>query len=177
MTRGQRNSKKEIARISVDEHEERALEPVRLAVEGDERADAHGGPDRGDLERGEDEVHRLAHERAEEHQDRRDEQRDLQARAVAHGHREFHLVLGRQLDRDEVLGEVADRRHEHDADEEDAQPERLHEPFDRAHEDLRQHGQQRRRHQQHRDGRAHRPGRAGVARRLAVAAERLVRGS
>ena len=44
----------------VDDHQERALEPVRLAVEGDQRADADRGRDRGDLERREDEVHRLA---------------------------------------------------------------------------------------------------------------------
>ena len=47
---------------------------------------------------------------AEEHEDRRHEQGDLEARAVGHGHRELHLVLRRELDRDEVLGEVADRR-------------------------------------------------------------------
>ena len=47
----------------VDDHEERALEPVRLAVEGDERADPDRGDDRGDLERREDEVHRVAGQR------------------------------------------------------------------------------------------------------------------
>ena len=37
-----------------------------------------------------------------------------------HRHRELHLVLGGELDGDEVLGEVADRRDEDDADEERA---------------------------------------------------------
>jgi hypothetical protein len=52
------------------------------------------------------------------HEDGGHEQRDLLARAEAHGHREFHLVLGGELDGDEVLREVADRRDEDDADEE-----------------------------------------------------------
>ena len=47
----------------VDEHQQRALEPVRLAVERDERADPDRDADGGHLERLEDEVHRLADER------------------------------------------------------------------------------------------------------------------
>ena len=46
--------------MRVDEHQQRALEPVRLAVDGDEGADPDGGRDGGDLERREHEVHRLA---------------------------------------------------------------------------------------------------------------------
>ena len=65
---------------------------------------------------------------AEQDEHRADEQRDLEARPEAHGHRELHLVLQRELDRDEVLGEVADRRDEDHADEELRQPERLDEP-------------------------------------------------
>ena len=161
----------------VDDDEQRALQPVRLAVHGDERADAHGRRDGGDLEGLEDEVHGLADEHAEDDQDRRHEQRDLEARAVGHGHRELHLVLGRELHGDEVLGQVADGRDEHDADEERRQPEGLDEALDRAHEDLRQDRQQGGRDEQHddRDGRA--PGRTGVARRLAVPAQRRPPGS
>ena len=68
--------------------------------------------DRRDLERLEDEVHRLADDEPEQDEDRRDEQRDLEARPEAHRHRELHLVLEGELDGDEVLGEVADRRDE-----------------------------------------------------------------
>ena len=110
----------------------------------------------------------------EDDQHGRDEQRDLQARAVAHGHRELHLVLGRELDRHEVLGEVADRRDEHDADEERRQPERVDERLDRADEDLGQDGQERRRDHEHADRDATGPGRAAMPGGLAVAAERLV---
>ena len=57
----------------VDEHQQRPFEPVRLAVERDERADPDGRGDRGDLERREDQVHRLADHDPEEHEHRRDE--------------------------------------------------------------------------------------------------------
>ena len=91
-------------------------------------------------------------EHAEQDEDRRDEQRDLEARAEGHGHRELHLVLGRELDRDEVLGQVADGRDDDDADEEGRQPERLDERLDGADEDLRQHREERRGREEHDDG-------------------------
>ncbi len=112
-----------MARIAVDQHQQGALEPVRLAVDGDEGTDADRGGDRGDLERREHEVHRLPDDEAEQDEDRGDEERDLEARPEGHGHGELHLVLGRQLDGHEVFGEVADRRDDHDADEEHRQPE------------------------------------------------------
>ena len=76
------------------------------------------GRDRGDLERGEDEVHRLADDDAQQDEDRGDEQRDLEARAERDRHRELHLVLRGELDGDQMLGEVPDRRDQDDTDEE-----------------------------------------------------------
>ena len=87
----------------------------------------------------------------------RDEQGHLEARAVRDGHRELHLVLEGQLDGDEVLGQVADRRDEHHADEERRQAERLDERLDRPDEDLREHGQQDRRAEQDDDAPCGRP--------------------
>ena len=115
----------------VDEHQQRALEPVGLAVDRDERADADGSRDRGDLQRREDQGHRLVDHEAEQDKDRGHEQGDLEARAERHGQRELHLVLGRELDGNEVLSEVADRRDDDDADEEGRQPERRDERLDR----------------------------------------------
>ena len=169
------NSKKETARIDVDEGQEGAFEPVRLAVDRDQRADPDGRRDGRDLERREDEIHVLAHDRAEEHQDRRHEQGDLEARAEGHGQRELHLVLGRQLDRDEVLGEVADRRDDDHADEEERQVELLDERVDRADEDLGQDGQQGRRAEQHDDRDPTGPGRPTMLVCLARGAEGRVR--
>ena len=165
------NSKNDTARIDVDEHQERALEPGRFAVEGDERADADGRRDRGDLERCEDEVHRLADDDADQHEDRCHEEGDLQAGPEGHRHRELHLVLGRELDRDEVLGKVADGRDEHDADEERAEAERVDERLDGAHQDLRQDRQERRSGQQDHDGDLAAPRRPGVPCGLAMAAQ------
>ena len=91
-----------------------------------------------------------------------DEQGDLEARPEGHRHRELHLVLPGELDGDEVLGQVADRRDEHDADEERRQPERLDERLDRVDQDLRQDGQQARRRQEH-DDRRRRAVQAGPA--------------
>ena len=92
-----------------------------------------------------------------------DEERDLEARPEGHRHRELHLVLGRELDRDEVLGEVADRRDEDHADEELREAERLDERLDRPDEDLGEDRQQRRRAEQDDDRDAARPGRPAVA--------------
>ena len=47
---------------------------------------------------------------AREHEHRRDEQRDLRARADRDVHRQVHLVLARDEHRDPVLGRVADDR-------------------------------------------------------------------
>ena len=63
-----------------------------------------------------------------QHQHRRDEQRDLGARADRDVDREVHLVLARDEDRDPVLGGVADDRDHDRADEELAQADRLARP-------------------------------------------------
>ncbi len=75
---------------------------------------------------------------------------------------------------DEVLGEVADRRDEHDADEEGGQSERGDERLDGADEDLGQDREEGGRPEQHDDRDAPAPRRAPVAGRLSVAAERPV---
>ncbi len=139
---------------------ERALEPVRLAVEGDERADRR--PRRRPRR-----PRAAANTRSigwpmtspSSTSTGRHEQRDLEARAERHRHRELHLVLVGELDGDEVLGEVADRRDEDHADEELGQAERLDERLDRADEDLRQHRQQ---HRPPRAARRPRPGRSSA---------------
>src|SRR5436305_1130420 len=59
----------------VDGEEECALQPVGLAVEGDQRQRDHRDAQRHHLESGEGEVHRGAEEDADDHQQRSDEQR------------------------------------------------------------------------------------------------------
>ena len=141
----------------------------------DERADADGSRDSGDLQRREDQGHRLVDHEAEQDKDRGHEQGDLEAGAERHGQRELHLVLGGELDGDEVLSEVADRRDDDDADEEGRQPERRDERLDDADEDLRQDREQGGGGHEDEDRDLRRPGGTGVALGLAMAAERLGR--
>ena len=74
-----------------------------------------------------------------------------------------------------MFGEVADRRDDDDADEEDRQPECRDERLDRADEDLRQDREQGGGADQDDDRDLGRPGGTGVALGLAMAAERLGR--
>jgi hypothetical protein len=113
--------------------------------------------------------------RPEQDEDRRHEQGDLEARAERHRQRELHLVLGRELDGNEVFSEVADRRDDDDADEESRQPECGDERLDHADEDLRQDCEQGGGGYQDEDRDLRRPGRPGMALGLAMAAERLGR--
>ena len=65
----------------------------------------------------------LAKEQRHEHQHRRHEERDLQARPESDFEAQVHLVFERHLHRYQVLGYIADDGYEDDADEELAQPE------------------------------------------------------
>src|SRR6188768_3763867 len=67
---GRRHFEERDGQDDVDEREQSALEPVRFAIERDEGTDADGGRHGSDLERREDEVHRLAEHGADDHQDR-----------------------------------------------------------------------------------------------------------
>ena len=94
------------------------------------------GQERRQLEGVEDERHRLAEQVADEDEHGGDEERDLQAGADGDAQAEVHLVLVRDLDRDQVLGDVADQRHQHDADEERGQAPGFGGRLERADQDL-----------------------------------------
>ena len=70
--------------------------------------------------------------------------------------------MARRGSLDEVFGEVADGRDDHDTDEEERQPERRDERRDRADQDLRQDGEQGGRTEQDKDRDTGAPGRPTV---------------
>ena len=141
-----RSSKNADGEDDVDEGQQCPLEPVRLAVERDERADPHRGADRRDLERlrtrgpsaGRSTSPSSTSTGATNSATWR-----LTSRS-ARPSRTPSCSSG-ELDGDEVLGEVADRRDEDHADEELGQAELSMNGSIDPDEDLRQHRQQRRR--------------------------------
>jgi len=95
-----------------------ALYPVAFAIERDKGRRKHGHRDGHDLERMEEKRHRVANDERDEHQDGRDEQRDLRAASDGDLHRERHLVLPGRDDGAVVFGRVPHQGHDNDADEE-----------------------------------------------------------
>ena len=86
-----------------------------------------------------------AQQQADKDQHRRDEQSHLQARPQRDGQAEFHLILEGDLYCYQMLGDIADQRHDDDTDEEFAQAERDSDMLNRAdqglaHEDNRECG-------------------------------------
>src|SRR5690606_37840366 len=65
----------------VDGQQHRAFEPVGLAIKGDQRGDQRGGEQRRQLEGVEDQQQSVVKQQADKHEQRRDEQRDLDAGA------------------------------------------------------------------------------------------------
>ena len=100
-----------------------ALRPVALSVERDQHHEDRGQSDRGHLERAEDEVHRVAHRQADEHERRGNEQRDLRRGSDRDLEGHVDLVPQREQHRRGVLRRVPDHRDQDQADEQLREPE------------------------------------------------------
>ncbi len=130
---------------------------------------------RAELEAVEDQRHReVADEQRQQDEHRRGEQRDLRGRADRDVDREVHLVARGEVDRDPVLGRVADDRDDDHADEERRQADRLRRLGDRADEDLRHHADRDAGAGQHEHGLAHRPRLADVVLLLVLGVEEVL---
>src|SRR5579872_421394 len=101
----------------VEHHQLEALQPVAFAVLRDKEEDADDERQDRDLDRIEDQRHRMP-EKGEEHQDGRHEQRDLDCRPRGNAEAQIHLVLAGQDDGREMLGDVPHDRYDHQTDEE-----------------------------------------------------------
>src|SRR6185437_14163390 len=91
------------------------LDIVRLAIEDDQRAQDRRQAKSGDKEcRGDQCENWAANDRADEHQHRNEQQRDLEAAVENQAHREVGLVARRCRDADHVLDRIARDRHDYE---------------------------------------------------------------
>ena len=107
-----------------------------LAVEDDERERDHRQAERDHLEPGESEVHRRAEQDADEHQHRRDQERDLLGRFPGDAERNVHVPAAAEDQRSRVLRRIPDDGDDHHADERLGQLHHLERPFQGADEQL-----------------------------------------
>ena len=113
------------------------FQPIRFAVLRDHVHDADGNGDRQDFEHREAQIHRsVRHEVRNEDENRRHEQRDLNARADRNVHGQVHLVLDRDENRRGVLGSIADHRDHDHSDEHLGESQRVGGFFHGAHQKL-----------------------------------------
>ena len=108
-------------------------------------------------------------EEADEHEQRRDENRDLGRRVGGDGDRQLHVAAPREVDRRVVLGDVADDRDHDQPHEERREPERSRDRLDRVDEELARDDRSRDRRSEQRQRAAEAPG-------LALRGVRVVRG-
>ncbi len=126
----------------IDRHQLQSLHPVAFAIRDHHRRRQDRERDRGNLERVEEQRHRLADRKRIEDDRRRDQQRDLRAAADGDFNRQRHLVAACRGDRRVMLGGVADDRDEDDADEQLREPELSERRLQGADQDLRLNGRE-----------------------------------
>ena len=118
-------------------NEQRAFEVIALTIEN-QKVDNEGSDKQTDsLEQREVERHGLIEDPAEQHDDRRNEQRDLDGRADGHADRQVHLVLRGHRHRRHVLRRVAHDRQDDQPDERLAHRRLRRHVRDRVHQELR----------------------------------------
>src|SRR5438067_11212127 len=123
----------------VDGDEERAFQPVRLAVERDDGGCQHREADRRRLESREIQVHRRPEREPGEDEDRRDEERDLLRRFPGYAQGDVHLAAAPEGDGRRMLRRVSDDGDDDDAHERLGQADRLQRSFERSDEQLARH--------------------------------------
>src|SRR5437879_4463016 len=112
-----RQKKKQNAENDVNGEKLNAFDPVGFAVAADLKQDVNRSDYGEDFRPRKLEVHRLTKQIGDEYQQRRDKERDLQARSNRNPNAQIHFVFQRHENGGRVLGGVADNRDDDDADE------------------------------------------------------------
>ena len=127
-----RQTKKQNAENDVNGEKLNAFDPVGFAVAADLKQDVNRSDYGEDFRPRKLEVHRLTKQIGDEYQQRRDKERDLQARSNRNPNAQIHFVFQRHENGGRVLGGVADNRDDDDADESLGDAERRAYALDRA---------------------------------------------